>query len=142
MIVLDENLDRQRVFLPLNRWYRGRVLFIRDLRPRSVIKDEAIPSLLLTRRSPTFITTNALDFWGKVSPHKRYCIICLPFATERQPEVPGLIARLFRHPGFRTIARRMGKIFRLTSREIAYYEAHHGNICKVSWHGNQASQQG
>jgi hypothetical protein len=114
LIVLDENLDWQRVFLPLDQRYRGRVLYIRSLRPQSVIKDEAIPSLLIEEKKPTFITINARDFWRIVSPHERYCIVCVPFPTARQPEIPDLIMRFMRQAEFRTVEQRMGKVIRLT----------------------------
>ncbi len=46
MIVLDEQLLGRDLEIAIARWYRGPVLFITDLRPGSVIKDDAIPVLL------------------------------------------------------------------------------------------------
>ena len=66
MIVLDENLDEERVRLPFAARYKGKVISIRDLRPGSIIKDEAIPSLLCDYRDSTFVTTNVSDFWRRI----------------------------------------------------------------------------
>ena len=46
MIVLDEQLLGRDLEQDIARWYRGPVRFVIDLRPHSVIKDEAIPDLL------------------------------------------------------------------------------------------------
>lgn len=40
MLVLDEQLLGRNLEVELARWYRGSVLFITDLRPATVIKDE------------------------------------------------------------------------------------------------------
>jgi hypothetical protein len=58
------------------QWYRGTVQFIIDLRPHTIVKDEAIPALLRQRSQPTFVTINDRDFWRKVAPDQRYCIMC------------------------------------------------------------------
>ena len=46
MIILDENMLGLRLDIPIARWYAGRVCYLTDLRPGTVIKDEAIPQLL------------------------------------------------------------------------------------------------
>ena len=46
MIVLDEQLLGREVDVRVARWYRGAVLFVTDLRPNTVIKDDVIPVLL------------------------------------------------------------------------------------------------
>jgi hypothetical protein len=58
MIVLDENLTDQQLIRAIAAWYRGNVTFITTLRPQTIIKDDAIPGLLLTVPSPTFVTIN------------------------------------------------------------------------------------
>ena len=45
------------------RWYRGTVTDITQLRPYTVMLDEAIPMLLRTVSRPTFVTINIADFW-------------------------------------------------------------------------------
>jgi hypothetical protein len=46
MIVLDEQLLGRGLERDIAQWYRGTVRFITDLRPHTIIKDEAIPALL------------------------------------------------------------------------------------------------
>lgn len=46
MIVLDEQLLGRDLEHDIARWYRGPLRFIVDLRPHTVVKDEAIPALL------------------------------------------------------------------------------------------------
>jgi hypothetical protein len=48
------------------QWYRG----------KTVIKDDAIPSLLRQQSHPTFVTINEKDFWRKVPIDAQYCVIC------------------------------------------------------------------
>jgi hypothetical protein len=58
MIVLDEQLLGRDLDGEIGKWYQGAVLFVTDLRPGTVIKDEAIPGLLRRQRQPTFVTIN------------------------------------------------------------------------------------
>jgi hypothetical protein len=51
----------------LGRWYRGPVRFIMDLRPGTVIKDNAMPVLLRQQQHATLLTVNEADFWCKVA---------------------------------------------------------------------------
>ncbi len=50
MIVLDEQLLGRGIEHNIARWYRGKVQFITELRPKTVIKDDAIPTLRFTPR--------------------------------------------------------------------------------------------
>jgi hypothetical protein len=43
MIILDEQLLGRGLEQKIEAWYRGSVRFITDLRPNTVIKDDAIP---------------------------------------------------------------------------------------------------
>jgi hypothetical protein len=121
MIVLDEQLLGRDLEQDIARWYRGPVQFIIDLRPHSVIKDEAIPDLLRRQSQPTFVTINERDFWRRVAADRRYCIACFPLPDTRVRDIPPSLRSLLRRPEFRTKARRMGKIFRVTTEEILYY---------------------
>lgn len=123
MIVVDENLHDHRIMEAISAWYPGRVVSVITLRPKTVIKDEAIPTLLLKVTQPSFVTINVADFWKKVQPHSAYCIIIIVLPTERIREVPDLLRHLFRLPAFKTKASRMGKIVRLTPKLIEYYES-------------------
>ena len=51
-----------QIELEIARWYRGAVQFIIDLRPNTIIKDDAIPELLRQSGQPMFATINERDF--------------------------------------------------------------------------------
>jgi hypothetical protein len=123
MIIVDENLHDQRIMEAISAWYPGQVVSLVTLRPGTVIKDEAIPTLLLKAVQPTFVTINVTDFWKKARPHSGYCIIAFALPKERAREVPDLLRRFFRLSAFETKALRMGKIIRLAPNRIRYYES-------------------
>lgn len=93
MIVLDENLLVLQFDNPIDAWYPGRVCYITDLRLGSVIKDEAISSLLQRVKKATFVTTNVTDFWRHSPAHTRYCIVCVSLPNERLFELSQLLRR-------------------------------------------------
>ena len=121
MIVLDEQLLGRHLEAEIARWYRGAVLFIIDLRPNTIIKDEAIPELLRQQSRPTFVTINERDFWRTAAGDHRYCVICFALPDSRANAISASLRALLRRPEFRTKARRMGKVIRVTDREISYY---------------------
>jgi hypothetical protein len=103
------------------QWYRGTVQFITDLRPHTIIKDEAIPVLLRQQSQPTFVSINERDFWRRVVPDQRSCIICFVLSDARVREISSALRALLRRPEFRTKAQRMGRIMRVTHDAITYY---------------------
>ncbi len=121
MIILDEQLLGRDLEQDIARWYRGPVQFVIDLRPHSVIKDEAIPNLLRYQSRPTFVTINERDFWRRVAADQRYCIVCFSLPDPRVRDIPLSLRAVLRRPEFRTKAQRMGKILRVTTEEILYY---------------------
>ena len=123
MVVLDENLKDNRIRIAIAQWYQGQVVFIRDLRPNTIIKDEAIPSLLQRVNEPTFVTINVGDFWIQTTPSSRFCIIAIEIPKERSLEIPELLRGILQLDAFKTKASRMGKVIRWTPTRIEYYEA-------------------
>jgi len=121
MIVLDEQLLSYGVRAPIARWYRGTVLAITQLRPQSVIQDDAIPMLLRAARRPTFVTINVLDFWRRLRPDPRFCIVCVAVPHTQALEVPVFVRRLFRLAPFRTQRQRLGTVVRVSVRQVQYY---------------------
>lgn len=121
MIVLDEQLLGRGIEHEITRWYSGSVKFIIDLRPGSVIKDDAIPGLLRQQDRPTFVTINVWDFWRKIVADQRYCVVCFGYPDSRIPEIPDRLRILFRHPELRPRSKRMGKIVRVYEDTINYY---------------------
>ena len=133
MIVLDENLLALRLNNPIATWYPGRVCYVTDLRSGTVIKDEAIPQILQRLKGATFVTTNVIDFWMPELLHSRYSIVCLSLPNERVREVPELLRRLLRLPEFTTKAARMGKVVRVSRREVQYYTGTHKRSHTLAW---------
>jgi hypothetical protein len=62
VIVLDEQLLGRNLERLIGAWYPGAVRFITELRAGTVIKDDAIPSILCLEREATFVTINESDF--------------------------------------------------------------------------------
>ncbi|MBI3653754.1 MAG: hypothetical protein HY231_22200 [Acidobacteria bacterium] len=122
MMVLDEQLQGLGLEEEISRWYRGAVFLIQELRPYTVIKDEAIPALLRKAKKPTFITINHSDFWRKCPAHQAYCIVCLKLSAEDYEGIPLLLRHLFQLPEFRTKKSRMGKVALVSRRLIQFYD--------------------
>ncbi|MGH7601474.1 MAG: hypothetical protein ACREOI_34375 [bacterium] len=121
MIVLDEQLLGRNLERDIAKWYRGKVVFVTDLRPNSVIKDEALPELLRRCINPTFVTLNEKDFWHKVVVDKRYCVICFAWPDSRVREITPSLRSLFNRSEFKTKAKRMGNVVRVADEKIIYY---------------------
>jgi predicted GTPase len=121
MLVLDEQLLGRNLDATLARWYRGPVLFITDLRPGTVIKDDAIPVLLRQQHQATFLTINETDFWQKVLIDAHFCVVCFALPDSQAREIPQLLRAVFHLPAFQTKVRRMGKVVRVTHNTVSYY---------------------
>lgn len=128
MIVLDEQLLGLNLDQDIAAWYAGAVLFITDLRPGTIIKDDAIPALLRHQQQPTFVTINERDFWRKVAIDKHFCVACFALPDSRAREIAVLLRALFRYEEFQSKAERMGKVARVTEHEISYYTARDNQI--------------
>ena len=99
MIVLDEQLLSYGLRQHVVQWYRGAVIDITQLRPDTVIRDEAIPMLLRAARRHTFVIIDVADFGLACHPrrdsalsvwqclthgHWRFlslCTVCLPYRS-------------------------------------------------------------
>ncbi len=97
MIVLDEQLLGLNLDHDIAAWYAGAELFITDLRPGTVIKDDGIPALLRRQQQPTFVTIDERDFWRKVAIDRHFCVACLALPDSRAREIAELLRALFRH---------------------------------------------
>lgn len=124
MIVLDEHLNGLDVEASVRRWYRGRVCIVTDLRPGTIIKDDAVPHLLQTQQQPTFVTLNWKHFWQRTTAHPGFCVVCLTLTSDQVREISPSLRRLFRLPEFKTRSVRMGRVARISGDRVAYYEAH------------------
>lgn len=122
MIVLDEGIHGHFIIKPIASWYSGRVISVTALRPKTVIKDDAIPSLLRSAPRPTFITINTTDFWRTASADSRYCILCFDLDAKQIKTLPDSLRRLLQLTEFKTRETRLGKVARVRSNRIDYYE--------------------
>lgn len=131
MVVLDEQLLGRDIETEIARWYRGAVQFIIELRPHTVIKDDAIPEILRQQNQPTFVTINERDFWRKVAIDNRFCVVCFTLSDARAKEIPEALRALLRQAEFKTKANRMGKVIRVTENEISYYTFNDRQVRRV-----------
>ena len=121
MIVLDEQLLGRDLEVVIGKWYRGSIVYVTDLRPETVIKDDAIPMLLRDQRQPTFVTINVSDFWRKTPVDSRYAIICIAIPNSKIGSIPSILRRLFGKPQFSTKGRRCGQIVLIRGDRIWSY---------------------
>ena len=129
MIVLDEQLLGRNLEVEIARWYRGAVCFITDLRPNTVVKDDAIPRLLREEKKPTFVTINVSDFlacpelveWGKIAADDHFCVACFALPDSQAREISSRLRALLGHPLFAAKNQRMGKIIRVAGDQVSYY---------------------
>ena len=121
MIVLDEQLADPRIIRDIGQWYKGKVISITNARPRTVVPDEAIPSLLRQLNAPTFVTINHQHFWRRIPASSAYCVICLKLTAERSLEVSEALRRILKLPNWRTKRGRLGNVILVSDRPVAYY---------------------
>ena len=131
MIVLDEHLLSLRLDQEIASWYSGQVCYITDLRPNTVIKDEAVPIILRQVKQSTFVTGDVSGFWRKVKPHPAFCIVCVDIAVEQWHLISNLLRRLFRTEGFRTKRERMGKVVLVTEKIVRFYAVNQPSVVAV-----------
>ncbi|HEV2948427.1 MAG TPA: hypothetical protein VGX70_13700 [Gemmataceae bacterium] len=117
LLILDDQLDRKLVQLPIERWITCQVLH--DLRPDELILDDRIPEILNSLSKPTFVTIDQ-GFWHPRWCHANYCILCFVLRTDQQNWLPKMLQSLLRHKEFRTRTRRMGKVARVSRNLIEY----------------------
>ena len=132
MIVLDEQLLGRQLEIEIAKWYRGRIQFIHELRPHTVVKDDAIPDLLRQQSQPTFVTINEKDFWRKVAITPHFCMVCFTLPDLRVGEIPPLLRSLLQHTEFKTKAKRMGKVIRVSEKEVSCYTAEEREVKTIS----------
>ena len=129
MIVLDEQLDDERIIRGVEGVYQGAVRVITDLAPDLVVvKDELIPRLLRRQRGATFVTINWSDFWQVVEADSRCSYLCIALPSSRALEVPTVLSRVLRHPDFRLKRRRCGKVILVRAAEVCWYERLSGPV--------------
>jgi hypothetical protein len=113
VIVLDEQLSGRRLENSIAAWYRGSVVFVTELRPGTIIKDEAVPSLLRRQRHSAFVTIDVDHFWRKIAIDELFCVVCFNVRDQEAHRIPPLLKLLFHNTNFRTKRQRAGHVFRV-----------------------------
>jgi hypothetical protein len=121
MIVSDEQLLGRNLERLIGAWYPGTVRCITELRPDTVIKDDAIPSLLRAENDATFVTINESDFWEVADINPDFCVICFALPDSQVLLVPELLRQVLLHPRLSTKALRMGCVIRVSANTLAFY---------------------
>lgn len=131
-LILDDQLNVRQVLLPLQKWIT--VQRLRDLRPNQRILDERVPDILLALKQPTFVTIDK-DFWQRKLCHPGYGILYFSLRDDQQERLPGMLRALFRRAEFRTRARRMGKVARVRSTRIDWWQFQVADLYRLHWKG-------
>ena len=130
MIVIDEQLQGEGLEESIEKWHTGSVVCVNSLRPDSVIKDDAIPSLLAQQSQLVFITINVNDFWLRMPLSEKFCVICFVLTCSEIEQIPNLLRRLLRHAEFNTKSQRAGKAARVTTQNSAAFYSASNNIVR------------
>lgn len=141
MIVLDEELQGLGLEATIGQWYRGAVILIKQLRPGTVIKDEAIPALLRRVKYATFVTINHGDFWRRLPAGQSFCVLCLKLTVNQVDEVAHWVRRVFRLPEFKNKTARMGKVALVSPRSLQYYRGGENLVHLHVWSTTERRKQ-
>lgn len=130
MNILDENIDyfqRERL-TSLNIRFRQIGIEI----GHSGMKDqEEIIPLLHSLRRPTFFTRDS-DFYKPWLRHSGYCLVYLDVSLDQAADY---IRRFLRHKDFRAQAQRMGRVVRVRSRGLTYWQIRVERERATGWQG-------
>lgn len=127
-ILLDENMDR-RVMSLLQPWITVGQIGHEVGKP-GMLDEEIIPGLLLRLKRTTLVSQDE-RLYRSEHPHPGYCLLIVPEVSPE--ETAGLVRRLFRLPGFRTVKERMGKVIRLTPHKIRWKKLHQPKERTQNW---------
>ena len=91
--------------------------------------DEEIIPLLHQLKHPTLFTRDH-GFYRPVLRHQGYCLVVLDVEVD---ETAAYIRRILRYPEFRTQAQRMGKVLRVRSSGVSYWQLNLRRPRTFSW---------
>jgi len=131
MIVLDEHLNDARLEDALSHWYPGQIIHLKTLRPKTLIKDDAVATLLFKLKQPTFVTINWTDFWRQISADKRYCVVCFALSLNQADKLSDLLRSVFKLEQFKTKNSRMGKVARVLHTSLQFYSVNDPTMYSV-----------
>lgn len=127
MNLLDENIPRRQRLI-LASW-RIRFREIGEEVGHSGIKDGEIIPLLHSLRPVTFFTLDD-DFYRRHLCHPGYCLVYLDIEAN---EVAASVRRFLRHPSFDTLAKRTGRVVRITHTRVRVWQLHSEREQELTW---------
>jgi len=127
MNILDENISKSQRQL-LESW-RISIKQIGVNTGRSGMKDSEIIPFLQKLRRPTFFTSDD-GFFKPQLCHARYSLIYLDV---EKSEAAIFIRRLLKHPEFKTQAKRMGNVIRVSHTGLACWQIHVRDELRFEW---------
>ena len=127
MNILDENIPRPQREL-LEGW-RIPVKQVGFNVGRRGIQDEEIIPFLIKQRKSTFFTRDG-DFYGRRLCHASYGIVYLSVHIS---EAAIFVRRLLRHHDFNTYSRRLGRVMRVSSVGISFWQLNENRERRVGW---------
>lgn len=127
MNILDENIPK-----PQRELLEARRIHVRQIGVSvgrlGMLDDEIIPMLLRLHR-PTFFTRDE-DFYKRRLGHPKYCLVYLDV---EKYETAQFVKRFLRHSQFKTHAKRMGKVIRVSHAGISFWESRGRTEQKCEW---------
>jgi hypothetical protein len=93
------------------------------------LKDDQIVPLLITLRRVTFFSLDS-DYY---KPHLRHADYSLVFLAVGQYQTAEFVRRFLRHPAFDTLAKRLGKVIRLSPAAVHFFRLHGDREEAVAW---------
>jgi hypothetical protein len=130
LLIFDEQINRETAIEPLRSW--AKIHRLKDVRPKEFIDDDRIPELLRTLNRPTFVTIDE-GFWDRRLCDSHYCILYLAIRDNQQSQIPSLIRQVFHLSAFKNKAVRMGKVARISSASIEYWQLGNQSLHVLSW---------
>ena len=128
MVLLDHNIPQQEAE-HLRRWrIHFRQIGYEVGRPEWDDQQEILRYLHRIKQ-PTFFTRD-LGFFKARLCHPNYCLVVV---TGSVMDTASLIRRMLRHPEFKTKNKRRGKVLRLSSTNIAWWEIDKERQCHLLW---------
>ena len=136
-LILDDQLDVAEILPSIRKWITARRL--RDLRPGELIRDDRVPEILLTLKSPTFITIDR-GFRDARLCHPKYCILYFDLRDDQQELIPALLRALLRRAEFRSRANRMGKVVQISTKAITYWQFQGTGLKRIRWKAHRGGR--
>lgn len=128
MIVLDHNIALDQSARLRRRRIHFRQVGFEVGRPEWDDQQEIL-RYLHAAKQPTFFTRD-LGFYRAPLRHGNYCLVAL---TVPVVETAHYISKLLRHPHFNTRAKRQGKVIRVSTESIAFWEIGRQRQTTLRW---------